>query len=517
MEPLTKDDPSEIAGYRLRGRLGAGGMGVVYLGCTPAGRAVAVKIMRPDLAADPDFRIRFRQEIEAARRVRGLYTAEVIDADPAGAPPWLVTAYVPGPSLQQAVTRHGPMPVATVYRLMAGVAEALQAIHAAGVVHRDLKPSNVLLAPDGPRVIDFGIARAAEATALTRSGFRVGSPQFMAPEQVEGQPATPATDIFALGALAAYAVLGRAPFGDGGAEAVLYRILHQNPDLAACPMPLRTLIERCLGKDVAHRPPAAEIIWFCQAQLAQGQGPGRVTGIAQSWLPPGIAADLAYRSTLASAPPGQAAPAGGPAPIPTAVATPAAGPPRPAPQAWMPAAGPPRPPPQSWMPGISPPPSVAAAVRLMYAGAASAVLNMIAGSAAEYSLVHRTLENLPNVTQKAVALGTAFDVTVEIFIGLAGTGLWLWMAHANRNGRGWARIMSTVLFAILTLTLPWSFILLSRAVDVAVIAAWCTGLIQWAVALAALVPLWAESSSAYFAAMRRPAGPYPPLRQPGPW
>jgi hypothetical protein len=166
------------------------------------------------------------------------------------------------------------------------------------------------------------------------------------------------------------------------------------------------------------------------------------------------------------------------------------------------------------MPGISPPPSVALAVRLMYAGAASAVLNMIAGSAAEYSLVHRTLEKLPNVTQRAVALGTAFDVTVEIFIGLAGAGLWLWMAHANRNGRGWARIMSTILFGLLTLTLPWSFILLSRAVDVAVIAAWCTGLIQWAVALAALVPLWAEPSNAYFAAMRRPAGPYPPW-QPG--
>jgi hypothetical protein len=328
MEPLTREDPGQIAGYRLQARLGAGGMGLVYLGFTPGGRAVAVKVMRPELGDDRAFRDRFRQEIEAARRVHGLYTAQVIDADPAAVPPWLVTAYIPGPSLQQAVADHGPMPAQTVYRIMAGVAEALQAIHAAGVVHRDLKPSNVLLAPDGPRVIDFGIARAAEATALTRTGLRVGSPQFMAPEQVAGQPTTPATDVFALGSLAAYAVLGRAPFGEGGGgEAVLYRILHHDPDLAGCPMPLRTVIERCLGKDPAQRPQPAEIIRFCQAQ----QG-GHATEPAQPWLPAGVAADLAYRSPRMPSPPGQAAPARGPTPTPTAVATPAtAGPPQPGP------------------------------------------------------------------------------------------------------------------------------------------------------------------------------------------
>src|SRR5580704_7005494 len=149
MEPLTRDDPGEIAGYRLRARLGAGGMGRVYLAFTPGGRAVAVKVMRPELGDNRDFRQRFRQEVESARRVQGLYTAQVIDADPTAVLPWLVTAYVPGPSLQQAITEHGPMPVQTVYQLVAGVAESLQAIHAAGVVHRDLKPSNVLLAPDG--------------------------------------------------------------------------------------------------------------------------------------------------------------------------------------------------------------------------------------------------------------------------------------------------------------------------------------------------------------------------------
>jgi hypothetical protein len=486
MEPLTRDDPGQIAGYRLQARLGAGGMGLVYLGLTPGGRAVAVKVMRPELGDDRGFRDRFRQEIEAARRVHGLYTAQVIDADPAAVPPWLVTAYVPGPSLQQAVADHGPMPAQTVYRIMAGVAEALQAIHAAGVIHRDLKPSNVLLAPDGPRVIDFGIARAAEATALTRTGMRVGSPQFMAPEQVAGQPTTPATDVFALGSLAAYASAGRAPFGDGGGEAVLYRILHQDPDLAGCPMPLRGLVERCLAKDAAHRPRPTEIISFCRAQQAE-----HATEIAQSWLPPGVAADLAYRSSRVPGLPGQAAPARGPAPIPTAVATPVT-------------VGPPQPAPGARMPGIHPPSSVAAAVGLMYAGAASAVLNAIVGSAAVYSVVHSKLEMQPNVNQNGVNAGTAFDVTLAICFGLAGTGLWLWMAYANGKGRSWARILSTVLFALLTLDLPLSFS------NVPVTASRATEVIQWSLALAALVLLWVGPSNAYFAAMRRPANPYPP-------
>jgi serine/threonine protein kinase len=528
MEPLTRDDPGQIAGYRLRARLGAGGMGVVYLGSTPGGRSVAVKVMRPELGDDRGFRERFRQEIDAARRVHGLYTAQVIDADPTAVPPWLVTAYVPGPSLQEAVAAHGPMPVQTVYQIVAGVAEALQAIHAAGVIHRDLKPSNVLLAPDGPRVIDFGIARAAEATALTHSGMRVGSPQFMAPEQVAGQPATPATDVFALGSLATYAALGRAPFGNGGAEAVLYRILHQDADLTGCPMPLRSLIERCLAKDPAQRPGPAEIIWFCQGQLAPGQAPGQAGESAQSWLPPPVAADVAYLSTLAAGPPtgpadpaGPGRPAGGPVPTPTAVATPAN-------------AGPPPSAPGPRMPGSHPPSSVIQAIQLMYAGAASAVLNAIVGSVVGYGVVHNMLERQPNVNQAAVTEGTAFDVTVTIFFGLAGTALWLWMAYASRHGRSWARILSTVLFALLTLSLPLSFI------EVPDIWTRLTGLIQWALGLAALVLLWVGPSNAYFAAMRRLAdrppqwggngpphqgtagawqepGPFGQPRQPGKW
>ncbi len=295
MEPLTGDDPVEVAGYRLRGRLGAGGMGRVYLAFTPGGRPVALKVVRPELGDDGAFRDRFRQEIAAAQRVHGLYTAQVLDGDPDAVPPWLVTAYVAGPSLQQAVADHGPVPVASVFLLVAGVAEALQAIHAAGVVHRDLKPSNVLLAPDGPRVIDFGIARAVEATALTRTGMRVGSPQFMAPEQVRGGAVAAAADVFALGALAGYAALGRPPFGEGSETAVLYRVVHEEPDLDGCPGELRALIGRCLAKDPAARPAPAEIIDSCRARSAV-----KTVEFTESWLPPAIAADLTRHAVPAA-------------------------------------------------------------------------------------------------------------------------------------------------------------------------------------------------------------------------
>lgn len=238
-------------------------MGTVYLALTPGGRPVALKMVRPELADNADFRARFRQEVDAARRVHGIYTAQVLDADPDGDPPWLVTAFVPGLTLQEGVTRHGPLPVDTVLILMAGVAEALEMIHAAGVVHRDLKPSNVLLAPDGPRVIDFGIARAAETSPLTGSGIRIGSPHYMAPEQVADKPVSAAADVFALGSLATFAVLGRSPFGEGDALPVMYRVLHQPADLSGCPSPLRAIVERCLAKNPAERPTAAEVISLC--------------------------------------------------------------------------------------------------------------------------------------------------------------------------------------------------------------------------------------------------------------
>ncbi len=235
----------------------------------PAGRPVALKVVRSDLSHDQDFRVRFSQEIQAAQRVRGLYTAELIDADPAATPPWLVTAYVPGPSLEDVIDSSGPMPEAMVFRLIAGVAEALQAIHAAGVIHRDLKPSNVLLAPDGPRVIDFGIARALAAMPLTRSDTMMGSPDFLSPEQILDRPITPAIDVFALGSLAAFAATGRLPFGQGHMTEVAHRVVHEPPDLAGCPVRLLTLIESCLEKQAEARPAPGRVLEFCLARAAE--------------------------------------------------------------------------------------------------------------------------------------------------------------------------------------------------------------------------------------------------------
>jgi tRNA A-37 threonylcarbamoyl transferase component Bud32 len=319
MEPLAADDPERVAGYRLRGRLGAGGMGRVYLAFTDGGRAVALKVIRPEFGDDRDFRERFRLEVEAARRVHGLYTAQVLDADPAASPPWLVTAYVPGPSLAEAVRAHGPLPVSTALLLMGGVAEALAAIHAAGLVHRDLKPSNVLLSADGPRVIDFGIARAIEATKMTRTGIRVGTPSFMAPEQAEGDAVSPAIDVFALGSVIAFAVLGREPFGTGQEQVLLYRIVHMEPDLGGCPEPLRGLVARCLAKSPGERPSAGEIIAECRAHTA-----GQTIALARSWLPAAVSEGLArYAPPLAllpTAPP--SVPVGPPGVAPAAAAAP---------------------------------------------------------------------------------------------------------------------------------------------------------------------------------------------------
>ncbi|MGW6985293.1 serine/threonine-protein kinase [Streptomyces sp. NPDC054932] len=268
-EPLQADDPSTVAGYRIAARLGAGGMGRVYLSHTQGGRPVAIKVVRPELAEDPAFRRRFRREVEAARRVRGAYTAELIDADAEAMPPWLATLYVPGPSLSQAVARRGPLPVPAVLWLMAGVAEALQAIHDAGIVHRDMKPSNVLLAADGPRVIDFGISLASDTTAHTATGATIGTPQYMAPEQASAGEVTAAADIFALGQTAAFAALGEPLYGTGPSAVLLYRIVHDEPDLSRLPEELRPLIARCLAIDPQERATPAEIVALCRKQLGE--------------------------------------------------------------------------------------------------------------------------------------------------------------------------------------------------------------------------------------------------------
>ncbi|MFE6779000.1 serine/threonine-protein kinase [Streptomyces sp. NPDC057702] len=328
-KPLEGDDPTTMAGYRLSAKLGSGGMGKVYLSYTLGGRAVAIKVIRPEFSGDAEFRRRFRQEVKAAQRVQGLYTAPVIDADPEGPTPWLATAYVPGPSLAESVAQHGKLPVSTVLFLVAGIAEALQVIHGAGIVHRDLKPSNVLLADDGPRVIDFGIARAADATALTGSGVTIGTPTFMAPEQAAGGNVTSATDIFALGQVAAYAAIGAPAFGEGTSHGVLYRIVHEEPDLTALPAELADLVGRCLRKDPAARPALAEIL-----QLCQQASPHTQLRRPEDWLPGAVAADITGR-VPAPAPRQVPAP---PSVAPVAGAAPAAPPvPHQAPAAAYPA------------------------------------------------------------------------------------------------------------------------------------------------------------------------------------
>ncbi|MFK0172416.1 serine/threonine-protein kinase [Streptomyces sp. NPDC090306] len=333
--PLRAGDPSQVAGYRIVARLGAGGMGRVYLAHTLGGRPVAVKVIRPELADDPDFRRRFGREIQAARRVRGAYTAEVLDADADGVPPWLATLYVPGPSLAEAVGRRGPLPVDAVLWLMAGVAEALQAIHGAGIVHRDLKPSNVLLASDGPRVIDFGISLTADVTSHTAVGAAVGTPEFMAPEQASAGEVTAATDVFALGQTAAYAALGEPLYGSGSSAGVLYRIVHSEPDLSVLPERVRPLIARCLENDPARRASLAEVVGWCRERLGPDADTGQGAGPAvwqellgpETEVPPPPPPPSGFGPAPAYVPnygyPGPGTPGGGAPPYPVPMPVPA--------------------------------------------------------------------------------------------------------------------------------------------------------------------------------------------------
>ena len=274
---LRSGDPPSIGPYRLLGRLGAGGMGRVFLAMSPGRRLVAVKVIRPELAQEHGFRDRFAREITAAQRVNGMFTAPVVGSDAQAELPWMATAYVEGPSLAGAVDDNGPLPVSTVLTLAAGLAEALADIHRSGIVHRDLKPSNVLIASDGPRVIDFGISLAIEASMLSVAGTVLGSPGFMSPEQARGQHAVgkPA-DVFSLGAVLVFAATGIGPFGNGRKDALLYRVVNEEPNLAQVPGRLCPLIERCLTKDPASRPTPTEILEILADQ------DGAPTG---EWLP----------------------------------------------------------------------------------------------------------------------------------------------------------------------------------------------------------------------------------------
>ncbi|MFF7309621.1 protein kinase [Streptomyces sp. NPDC008137] len=293
MEKLGPGDPVGIGAYRLLARLGAGGMGQVYLARSERGRTVAVKLVREELAAQEEFRERFRQEVRAARRVGGYWTAPVLDADTEATVPWVATGYVAGPSLQQVVGHdHGALPERTVRILAAGLAHALKDIHAAGIVHRDLKPSNVLVTIDGPRVIDFGIARALETVTdggLTRTGALVGSPGFMAPEQVRGDRITPACDVFCLGSVLAYAATGALPFGTAGSgvHALMFRIAQEEPDLTGVPEGIADLVRDCLRKDPAARPTLDRVLERTGADDTVSDGRA-----LDPWLPGALVAQL---------------------------------------------------------------------------------------------------------------------------------------------------------------------------------------------------------------------------------
>lgn len=318
MEQLTQHDPRRIGPFEVLGRLGAGGMGLVYLARSASGRRVAIKTVRTELAEDQLFRVRFTREVEAARAVSGFYTAAVVDADPRADVPWLATAYVPAPSLEEIVNECGPLPAQAVRWLAAGIAEALQSIHGAGLVHRDLKPSNVLVVEDGPRVIDFGIASGVSNTRLTMTNVAVGTPAYMSPEQArDSRSVTGASDVFSLGSTLVFAATGHAPFHGANPVETVFMLLREGPDLEGLPDELRPLIESCMGGDAARRPTPEDL----QAQLAPHlfASGGDDGGTASAWLPaPTMAMIEARRGggrhQAAPVPPAPSAPPAPPAP-----------------------------------------------------------------------------------------------------------------------------------------------------------------------------------------------------------
>ncbi|CAL9629443.1 Outer membrane protein assembly factor BamB [Streptomyces sp. enrichment culture] len=300
--PLHSEDPKSVGGYRLLDRLGAGGMGVVYRARARSGRDVAIKVVHAQYAADPVFRARFRQEIAAVRKVSGAFTAPVLDADPEAARPWMATQYVPGPSLAGRIRDRGALPDAELRGLALGLVEALRDIHRAGVVHRDLKPANVLLAEDGPRVIDFGISRAAENhQTLTETGQMIGTPPFMSPEQlVDARAVGPASDVFSLGALLVYSVTGRGPFDADSPYLTAYRVVHDEPVLTGVDGPLRGLLERCLSKEPADRPGLDELARELAAVLPEPADGDPATMLVRADRLPAV--EPAHPATVADPP-----------------------------------------------------------------------------------------------------------------------------------------------------------------------------------------------------------------------
>ena len=496
MKALAADDPRVIGEYRLRAQLGAGGMGQVYLGLSPAGRAVAIKVLRPDLAVDTDFLRRFAQEVASARAVSEIYTAPVVASGLNERPPWLATAFVPGPSLDQVVSEHGPLPEPALWPLLGGLVEALQAIHACGVVHRDLKPANVLLAADGPRVIDFGISRAADGTALTATGLVFGTPGYMSPEQAEGKPAGPASGVFALGCVIAFAAAGVGPFGSGTVAAVIYRVVHAEAALDQVPPSLREIISACLAKDPAARPEP-------RALAAAMAGRVQETGTsAVAFWPRSVTSLIgAYQATLEQ---GTKAP-DRPAKDFSLVA--ASHPPT---DLWSQgngqgvqgSGGPGYPPgagpvgyPQPYRAGPAAiallPASVLNAVRLMYAGAAYTGIYAIGVIVVAGTIIknHPALTSSGHNALAGVAILTVLASAIEV-------GVWLGIAQACRNGRNWARVTGTVLFGIHTLGV---LVVLANSRPGIGLTKLLT-LVGWLIACGAVVLLWRRESSAFFRA-----------------
>jgi Protein kinase domain len=564
MEPLSANDPPMVGEYQLRARLGAGGMGRVYLGFSRAGRAVAVKVIHTELAQDAEFRQRFGREVAAARAVSGMYTAPVVAAGLHDDPPWLATAFVPGPSLAEVITRHGPLPDAAMWRLAAGLAEALGAVHACGLVHRDLKPANVLLANDGPHVIDFGISRAFDGTSVTAAGMVVGTPGYMSPEQAEGAQAGTASDVFSLGCVLAYAASGSAPFGGGSAASVLYRVVTGQPDLDGVPGRLRDVISACLAKHPSQRPgltalatmiaqagpaitatptsfwpgPVAEVIAAAQAfptptQVAQpagGSAPGQAwpsqpqpsmvqPGMAPpSMLQPGVvdpgpqarvvpdgylAAATASMGGRQPAGPGSGPGPAGPGPGPGAgfgsggPGQPASWPPTSAGQWQQPLATDPM---SRYAPAPlapRPPTSVFAAIWLMYAGAGFSLLDTLV-SLTVIGDIKKAFEAKHPLMSASAVKSLAAVASLEVLIGGAVViGLWLWLAYASKQGRGWTRIAGTVLFGIHTFGLFVTYgtpgLHATKGISTVV----------WLIGLATVVLLWQRSSGQYFAKFAR--------------
>jgi serine/threonine protein kinase len=538
MKALGPDDPRVIGEYRLRAQLGAGGMGRVYLGLSPAGRAVAIKVVNPDLAGDAEFLHRFAQEVAAARAVSGIYTAPVVASGLDERPPWLATAFVPGPSLDQVVGENGPLPEPALWPLLAGLTEAMAAIHACGVVHRDLKPANVLLATDGPRVIDFGISRATDGTMLTAAGVVFGTPGFMSPEQAEGKPAGPASDMFALGCVIAYAATGAGPFGTGTAAAVLYRVVHAEAALDAVPPALREVVSGCLAKDPAARPtpaalaaaiadryhgtgpsavafwprPVANVIGAYQARLEQqtrgSSGPTEEFSWASAAhpattpaTPSGLAGAGNPQSQRYPSPQGYGPPQSYPQPQGYSGAQGSSGPPR----GYLPYARPASYP-QPYQVGRAPlaplPGSMRNAIGLMYTGAAYTLVYAIGVIIVAGAIISKhPLAAAAQASSGRATIGGV--VALTILLSVIEIALWLGIARACRNGRSWARVTGTVLFGLHTL--GFLGVLASSHPGIGLTKVLTT--LSWLIACGAVVFLWQRPSSAFFQAAAAPGRP----------